>query len=109
MVGGILRVGASTGATGNRVRWDETPPAERPTTHPPELPRTRTEQPKSLDTTLRLATLNIIDGRRNRLEAALRCMKMSNIDIGLLTETKLPESRHTTYHMGYRVESTKGA
>ena len=108
MVGGILRVGASTGATGNRVRWNEIPPVVRPNTPPPKLPRTRTEQPKSLDTTLRLATLNIIDGRRNRLEAALCCMKMSNIDIGLLTETKLPESRHTTYHMGYRVESTKG-
>jgi len=36
---------------------------------------------------LRLMTLNIVDGRKNRLNAALRCCAQMNVDIGLLTET----------------------
>ena len=36
------------------------------------------------------------------------CMKMSNVGIGLLTETKHPARKHTKYLMGYRVDSTMG-
>ena len=110
MVGGILRVGGRTGATGNRLRWCDDLTTLRPNTPPPDIQqiRTVTEQPVSLASSLRLATLNIVDGRRNRLEAALRCMKMANIDIGLLTETKLPQSKHTKYAFGYRVDCTAG-
>ena len=36
---------------------------------------------------LKLATLNIIEGRRNRLNAAIRCMSQMNVDIAVLTES----------------------
>ena len=55
----------------------------------------------------RLATLNIMDGRRNRLNAAIRCMEQANIDVGLLTETKLSTDMYTKSAMGYTVSATK--
>ena len=55
---------------------------------------------------LRLATLNIVDARNNRLEAALRCLSQMNIDIGFLTETKLSTNRHTKLSAGYRFVAT---
>jgi len=46
---------------------------------------------------IRLATLNIIDGQRNRWNSALRCMKQMNIDVGVLTETKFHNNMYTKY------------
>ena len=106
MLGGILRRGG-TAATGNRVQF-LIPGLD--TTHDDtvdDIQQTMTEQPIPESTSLRLATLNIIDGRRNRLNAALRCMKQMNVDIGLLTETKLSNDRYTKSAEGYRVEGTK--
>ena len=105
-LGGILRRGG-TAATGNRVQF-LIPGSD--TTHDntvDDIQQTTTEQPIPESTSLRLATLNIIDGRRNRLNAALRCMKQMNVDIGLLTETKLSNDRYTKSAEGYRVEGTK--
>jgi len=54
-----------------------------------------------------LATLNITDGRRSRLNAAIRCMEQANVDVGLLTETKLRTDMYTKSAMGYTVLATK--
>jgi exonuclease III len=55
---------------------------------------------------LRLATLNILDGRNNRLNAALRCMKQMNVDVGILTETKFHNNMFTKNAEGYGVVGT---
>jgi hypothetical protein len=57
--------------------------------------------------TLKLGTLNIVDGRRNRLNAALRCMREMDVDIGLLTETKFATDKYTKYAEGYTVVGTQ--
>ena len=105
MLGGILRAGGTV-ATGNRAQFviPEPIPAQ---VIEADIQQTMTEQPIPEFASLRLATLNIIDGRRNRLNAALRCMKQMNVDIGLLTETKLSNDRYTKSAEGYRVEGTK--
>ena len=55
---------------------------------------------------LKMATLNIQDGRRNRLNAALRCMKQMEIDLGVLTETKFQNDKYTKTCEGYTVVGT---
>ena len=54
-----------------------------------------------------LCLLNIMDGRKSRLNAAIRCMEQANIDVGLLTETKLSTDMYTKSTMGYTVSATK--
>ena len=44
---------------------------------------------------LRLATLNVMDARNNRLNVALLCMSQMNIDLGILTEMKLSTDKYT--------------
>jgi hypothetical protein len=46
--------------------------------------------------------LNIIDGRNNRLEMALKALSKLNIDLAILTETKLGDI-HTRQSSGYEV------
>ena len=53
-----------------------------------------------------VSTWNIVDGRGNRLELACNCLARLNIDIALLTETKL-NGQHTVNSYGYSVFSTK--
>jgi len=64
------------------------------------------EEPQKERPLLRLATLNIIDGRRNWLNSALRCMKQMNIDVGDLTETKFHNNMYTKYAEDYSVVGT---
>jgi len=64
------------------------------------------EQPTEAYPELKLATLNIIDGRKNRLNAALRCMQQMNVDVGLLTETKFHNDMFTKGAEGYTVTGT---
>ena len=64
------------------------------------------EQPTEAYPELKLATLNIIDGRTNRLNAALRCMQQMNVDVGLLTETKFHNDMFTKGAEGYTVTGT---
>ena len=52
---------------------------------------------------LRLCALNILDGRRNRLNAALRCMRQMNIDLAVLSETKFHNGFYTRCAEGYQV------
>ena len=63
--------------------------------------------PTPIVPSFRLATLNITDGRKSRLNAAIRCMEQANVDVGLLTETKLSNDMYTKSAMGYTVSATK--
>ena len=58
---------------------------------------------------IKLATYNIQSGRRGRLEMALREMDQMNIDIGILTETKLTAGIYTRYSSGYHVRATEAS
>ena len=52
--------------------------------------------------TVKLATINIQHGGNAKLEHATRCLKTMNIDIAILTETKLPQ-HHTVSSEGYSI------
>lgn len=55
---------------------------------------------------LSIGTLNIINAGRSRLNAALRCMREMNMDLGILTETKLYHTKYSKSCEGYLVEAT---
>jgi hypothetical protein len=56
---------------------------------------------------IRIGTYNIRNGRAGNLEGALRAMNKMNMDIVLLTETKLTDDQHTRKAFGYDVVATK--
>jgi len=51
--------------------------------------------------------LNIRNGRRNNLQTALRAMVRENIDVGILTETKINHDAYSRAASGYTVLATK--
>lgn len=53
-----------------------------------------------------ICTYNIRAGGSNRLEQAMRCLKTMNIDVGLITETKM-QGCHTTCCEGYDIVATR--
>jgi exonuclease III len=55
---------------------------------------------------IRIATLNIRDGRNAGLEAALRASKQMRIDVIVLTETKFQNDHRTRSAFGYNVFAT---
>jgi hypothetical protein len=56
---------------------------------------------------IRIGTYNIMNGRAGNLEGALWAMLKMNMDIVLLTETKLTNDQHTKKAFGYDVILTK--
>ena len=58
-----------------------------------------------VESTIKLSTLNIIDGRGNRLELACKTLKDNDVDIGILIETKL-NGKHTVSSYGYNIAAT---
>jgi hypothetical protein len=56
---------------------------------------------------IRIGTYNIRNGRVGNLEGALRAMNKMNMDIVLLTETKLTNDQHTKKAFGYDVVAMK--
>jgi hypothetical protein len=48
-----------------------------------------------------MATFNIQNGRQGNLESAWRALKMMNIDIGILEETKIVNEFYTRKTFGY--------
>jgi exonuclease III len=56
---------------------------------------------------IRIVTYNIRTGRAGNLEGALRAMNKMNMDIVLLTETKLTNEQHIKRAFGYDVVATK--
>ena len=57
---------------------------------------------------LHVGTINIIDGRQGRLEMICHTLNRHEIDIGVLTETKL-NGYHTMSAYGYTVMASKGS
>ena len=55
---------------------------------------------------LRIASYNILTGRRWRLESALRAMDQMGVDFGFFLEAKLTEGIHTRYSSEYHVLAT---
>ena len=55
---------------------------------------------------MNICTYNIRAAGTSRLEQAMRCMRVMNIDIGLITETKL-QGYHTTQCEGYDIIATR--
>lgn len=53
-----------------------------------------------------MATYNIRNGRGGGLISALRAMERSNVDLAVLTETKLTDGIYTRESLGYRVMAT---
>ena len=60
----------------------------------------------SVYTELYICTYNIIAGAQNRINAAVRCLRTMNIDIALITETKL-QGYHTTQCEGYDIVASR--
>jgi hypothetical protein len=54
-----------------------------------------------------IGTYNIQSGRAGRLETVLRALQQMNMDIGILTETKLTQGIHTRWSSGYQVYATE--
>ena len=57
---------------------------------------------------LNVSTINIIDGRQGRLEMICKTLQRHEIDIGVLTETKL-NGIHTINSYGYSIMASKGS
>jgi hypothetical protein len=58
------------------------------------------------ETNIAIGTLNIVDGRGNRLEMACNRLARIGVDIAIITETKL-NGHHTTSAYGYTIVATK--
>ena len=56
---------------------------------------------------IKLCTLNIQSGWDGQLENALRSMQLMCVDVGVLTETKITDDRHTKLQFGYHVVATQ--
>ena len=56
---------------------------------------------------IKLAMYNIQSGRGGRLERALGEIKQMNIDIDILTKTKLIDGIYTRFSSGYHVHATE--
>ena len=57
-------------------------------------------------TRISMGTLNIRDGRSGNLEMACRRLQDLNMDIVMVTETKLSHGKHTSLSYGYEVYGT---
>ena len=55
---------------------------------------------------IRLATLNIRQGRAGGLEAALRALQQGNVNVGVLKETNLRDGMHAQQGAGYTIWAT---
>ena len=55
---------------------------------------------------IRFGTYNIRNGRNGGLEAALRGVSHTNMDLGILKETKLTDGIYTRGSAGYSVVAT---
>lgn len=56
---------------------------------------------------LRLATFNLRSARQGGLQHACRCLERHNVDIAVLTETKIDDDIYTRSSYGYRILCTK--
>jgi exonuclease III len=64
------------------------------------------EKKKKKTKQIRIATYNIRNGRKGKLEGALRALEKMNIDIGILRETKITNDCYTKNYFGFEVIAT---
>ena len=57
--------------------------------------------------TFRMATWNIVDGRRGRLTQAAAGLAQMGVGLAVLTETKLVDDRHPKTASGYSIMCSK--
>jgi len=71
-------------------------------------PPTRADDQPGNETPMHITitTYNVVSARKERLLTALRAMADLNMDIAVLTETKLDSGRHTKQGFGYHVFAT---
>ena len=79
--------------------------ATRPKPFHPETVEDKDESPPK-HVPITIATYNICSGRAGRLELALRAADQMNLDLGILTETKLTDGVYTRNSSGYQVTAT---
>lgn len=79
--------------------------ATGPTPNRPDSVEDRDESPPK-HVPITIATYNICSGRKGRLELALRAAAQMNLDLGILTETKLTDGIYTRNSSGYQVVAT---
>ena len=65
-----------------------------------------TRKPTCGTVQIRFGTYNICNGRKGRLETALRGMSQANMDLGILQETKFTDVIYTRGSAGYSVIAT---
>lgn len=108
LVPALRRAGALTNNLPRqlRVRWNRPGEEEDSVGHISNNLEEEQRPKEAPHPCLRLMTLNIVDGRRNRLNAALRCCAQMNVDVGLLTETKFQNDKYTKGAEGYTVCGT---
>lgn len=58
---------------------------------------------------IKVATYNIKNGRNGRVESVLRALDQMNLDLALITETKLTDDKYTKLSSGYLVFATTAA
>ena len=108
--GGILRNGTPAAPT-DRVQWNlagityRDPDHDQQQNNEPVI-GTATVETEEICGKIKIANLNIQDGRNSRLNGALRCMKQMDVDIGVLTETKFSNNKFTKVDEGYTVVGT---
>jgi exonuclease III len=56
---------------------------------------------------VRIGTLNIRNGRRVNMEIAMQAIAHMNVDVAVLTETRLKDERYAKYVYGYEITATK--
>ena len=63
----------------------------------------------SASAAITFATYNVQSGRAGRLISVLRAMQQMNLDLVLLTETKLTDRVYTRQSLGYQVVATEAS
>jgi exonuclease III len=69
--------------------------------------RKKAKNSEGRDSEMSICAYNILSAGGNRLEQVLRCMRIMNMDLGILTETKLVQGYHTTKAEGYDIVTTE--
>lgn len=108
----MVGLGANNGHVGsgtNSTAACSTPPsttAQRRTSLRRTIQETQATDKVHLKTDITIGTLNIVDGRGNRLEMACNRLLRHGVDIAVLTEAKL-NGFHTSSAYGYNIVATK--
>jgi hypothetical protein len=62
---------------------------------------------KNTKKSIKIGTFNMMSGANSRLALAMKAMRSMNVDIGILTETKLTDDFHPMKSNGYDIITTQ--